>query len=81
MTTTNLFTQRLGCADFITNSEIRHICDAGPAKQRKIAEAGNPARIGRTQYALTTDARQDKPGSLQLSYQSLEFLAWLVLAS
>jgi hypothetical protein len=31
--------------------------------------------------ALTTDARQDKPGSLQLSYQSLEFLAWLVLAS
>ena len=53
--------QRLGCADFTTNSEIRHIWGAEPAKQRKIAEAGNPARTGRTQNALTTDARQDKP--------------------
>ena len=61
VTTTSLRKQRLGSADVIPSSEIEHIPNAGAQKKRKIASVGKSAHTGRTQYALTTDARQDKP--------------------
>jgi hypothetical protein len=59
VTMTSLCRRGLSCADFMTNSDIRHLRDAGAPKERNIAAVGNSARTGCTGYALTTDARQD----------------------
>jgi hypothetical protein len=80
VTTTSICGQRPGSVDFILNSESRHILDPAASNEPKMAKVDNSARTGRTQSAMTTDARHDKPGGLQLKHQSLEFLAWLGIA-